>query len=76
MSVAVKSLPEFIKELPPDIQLEVRDFAEFLLQKRKRKARKPLRQNWAGALRNYRHQYTSVDLQHKALEWRYADVST
>ena len=34
MSVAVKSLSEFIKELPTDIQLEVKDFAEFLLQKR------------------------------------------
>ncbi len=29
MSVAVKSLPEFVKELPPDIQFEVRDFAVF-----------------------------------------------
>lgn len=36
MSTAVKSLPEFVKELPLDIQSEVRDFAEFLLEKRKR----------------------------------------
>ena len=63
MSVAVKSLPEFVKALPPDIQVEVRDFAEFLLQKRKQKARKPLRQNWAGALRKYRNQYSSLELQ-------------
>ncbi len=68
MSVAVKSLPEFVKELPPDIQFEVRDFAEFLLQKRKKKTLKPLRQNWAGVLRKHRHQYSSVELQHKALE--------
>lgn len=31
---------------------------------------KPLRQDWAGALREYRDQYTAVDLQKKALEWR------
>jgi len=35
MSVSVQSLPEFVKELPPDIQTEVRDFAEFLMEKRK-----------------------------------------
>lgn len=75
MSIAVKSLPEFVKELPPDIQFEVRDFAEFLLQKRRQKSRKPLQQHWAGALRKYRHQYTSVELQHKASEWRCSNVS-
>ena len=75
MSVAVKSLPEFVKALPPDIQVEVRDFAEFLLQKRRKKARKPLRQNWAGALRKYRNQYSSLELQKKSLEWRCTDVS-
>ena len=36
MSVSVQSLPEFVKELPPDIQSEIRDFAEFLMEKRKR----------------------------------------
>ncbi len=35
MSTAIKSLPEFVKELPFDIQIEVRNFAEFLLVKRK-----------------------------------------
>lgn len=66
MSIAVKSLPEFVRELPPDIQFEVRDFAEFLLQKRQQRIRKPLKQNWAEALRKYRHQYTSGKLRHKA----------
>ena len=35
-----------------------------------RKPRKKLRQTWAGALRDYREQYTSLELQKKALEWR------
>jgi hypothetical protein len=75
MSVAVKSLPKFVETLPPDIQEEVRDFAEFLVQKRRPKARQPLRQTWAGALRQYRNQYTSLELQKKSLEWRGTDVS-
>ena len=46
------------------------DFVEFLLEKRARKPGQKLRQDWAGALRDYRGQYTSVELQEKALEWR------
>ena len=38
MNTLAKPLPEFVKELPPDLQLEVRDFAEFLLEKRKKAA--------------------------------------
>jgi hypothetical protein len=34
-----------------------------------RPARK-LKQNWAGGLSDYSSQYTSLDLQKKALEWR------
>jgi hypothetical protein len=29
-----------------------------------------LRQDWAGALRDVKNEYTSLDLQKKALEWR------
>ncbi len=75
MSGSVQSLPDFVRELPFNIQVEVRDFAEFLLTKRQPKASKPLQQNWAGALREHQHQYTSLELQKKALEWRCDDVS-
>lgn len=70
MSVDAKPLTELVKELPPDAQAAVRDFVEFLLARQARKSGRPLRQDWAGALRDYRDQYTSVDLQHKALDWR------
>ena len=63
-------MEEPIKELPPDDQAEVRDFAEFLLMKQKRGRGRPLRQDWAGALREQREQYTALDLQRKALDWR------
>ncbi len=70
MSATTKTLPDIIKDLPPAEQKAVRDFAEFLATKHQQKAIKKLRQNWVGILRDYREQYTSLDLQKKALEWR------
>lgn len=34
------------------------------------KSARKLKQNWAGGLSDYREQYTSLQLQKKALEWR------
>jgi hypothetical protein len=65
-----KPLTELMQELPPDAQEVVREFIEFLLSRRPPKLDHPLRQDWAGALRSYRRQYTSLDLQHRALDWR------
>jgi len=65
-----KPLQELVQELPPDMHAEVRDFVEFLLARRSRRAKKVLGQAWAGALRGYRAQYTSLELQHKSTEWR------
>jgi len=66
----VKTLEQLMKELPPELRKEVEDFVRFLLERRTRKGGTKLRQDWAGALRAYRHQYTSLELQKKALEWR------
>ena len=70
MSATIKPLAELVGELPPDIQAEVRDFVEFLLVKRNRKSAHTLRQDWGGSLRDVREQYTSLELQQKALDWR------
>jgi hypothetical protein len=70
MTVKEKPLEEIVRELPPDLRAEVRDFAEFLVAKHARRARRTLRQDWAGALRAHGQQETSVELQHKALDWR------
>jgi mRNA-degrading endonuclease RelE of RelBE toxin-antitoxin system len=64
------TIEEIMRELPPEFQKEVEDFARFLLDKHKQKYGWKLRQNWAGALREVRDQYTSLELQKKALEWR------
>jgi hypothetical protein len=70
MSTQPKPLDELVKDLPPDSQAEVREFVESLLEKRKRNAAVKLRQNWAGALSDYREEYTSLELQKKSLDWR------
>jgi hypothetical protein len=70
MSMSIMPLEELIKTLPPEAQVEVRDFVEFLAAKRVPKAGRPLRQDWAGALRDYRQQYTALELQRRALERR------
>lgn len=65
-----KTLENLIRELPPELRGEVEEFVLFLLEKRRQRAQRKLRQDWAGALRDYRDQYTSLELQAKALEWR------
>jgi hypothetical protein len=59
-----------VEELPPDLQAEVRDFVEFLLSKHGPRQGLTLQQDWAGALREHRQQYTALDLQRQALDWR------
>jgi hypothetical protein len=65
----MKSLEEVIGELPPELQQEVRDFAEYLLDRRRCPKQRRLRLSWAGGLREFRDRFTSLELQRKALEW-------
>ncbi len=65
----MKPLEEIIKELPPDLQQEVLDFAQFLLNTRAKPKPKKLRLSWKGGFKEFRDQYTSLELQKKALEW-------
>jgi hypothetical protein len=65
----MKSLEELIKELPPQLQNEVREYAQYLVDTKVKPKRKYLRMDWAGGLREYRNQFTSLQLQKKALEW-------
>lgn len=65
----MKTVEELIKELPPELQQEVYDFAKFLLESKVPPRQKKLRMTWAGALREFRDKFTSIELQKKALEW-------
>jgi hypothetical protein len=66
----METLKDLVEELPPELQQEVKDFVEFLLSKRQAKLRGKPRFDWAGALKDLRNRYTSVELQHKISEWR------
>jgi mRNA-degrading endonuclease RelE of RelBE toxin-antitoxin system len=66
----MEKLEDLIRQLPADLQRQVRDFAQSLLERSDHPRQKTLRMTWSGALREYRDQYTSLDLQKKALQWR------
>jgi Protein of unknown function (DUF2281) len=70
VSTAPKPLEELIHELSPALRAEVRDFVEFLLTKHERLAPHHLRQDWAEAVKPEHTQLSTVDLQHRASEWR------
>ena len=67
MSTSVKPLEELVRELSPQLKVEVQAFIESLLTKSNQPTRRKLRQDWAGMLKA---DYTSVELQHLAVEWR------
>ena len=66
----MESIAAKIQNLPPDLQDQANDFIEFLINKKKRKIRKTPKLDWIGGLRQFKNQYTALELQKKALEWR------
>lgn len=66
----MKNIEERIKDLPPELRQEVEDFVDFLIERRFKRFRGKPEFNWAGALKDMRQEYTSVELQHKIVEWR------
>lgn len=64
------SLEEMVKKLPAELQQEAKDYIQFLLEKRSKSQKKKPQLKWVGALRELRTQYTSVELQHKIMQWR------
>ena len=65
----MRKIDELIERLPPELQDEVYDFAQFLLEKKIQPKQKRLRMDWAGGLSEFRDKFTSLELQKKALEW-------
>ncbi len=68
----METIEQKIKQLPQHLRQEVMDFIDFLLTKKvpKNKKKKKPRLDWLGGLKEYRDQYTALELQKKALEWR------
>lgn len=61
-----------IDKLPDHVKSEVMDYIEFLLKKygEKKQKKTKFKFDWEGGLLKLRNKYTSVELQHKASEWR------
>lgn len=61
-----------IQKLPPHLKNNVLDYVEFLVGKYAdtKPRRKKFKFDWEGELSDFARQYSSVELQHKALEWR------
>ncbi|MBW2038062.1 MAG: DUF2281 domain-containing protein [Deltaproteobacteria bacterium] len=60
-----------LEDLPESLKREVLDYIDFLLQKYgKRAKRGRFEFDWEGGLSELKEKYTSVELQHKAMEWR------
>jgi hypothetical protein len=65
----IDNIQRVVRELSPDLQKEVEDYAKYLLEKKMIKKQSKLKLNWKGALKDIGKEYTSVELQHKSLEW-------
>jgi hypothetical protein len=59
IEVKLKRLPQYLKK-------EVEDYIDFLLEKRTKKSSKKPTLNWIGGLKEFKDQYTSLELQKKA----------
>ncbi len=70
MSNHTKPLEDLVKELPPDLRDEVRDFVEFLLSREQNTVPGVPAFSWEGALSDLSSRYTSVGLQHLIARWR------
>ena len=67
-----KEIEHKMRELPEDLRREVLDYVEFLLTKYRGKeiGTRKFKFDWEGGLSEIRAKFTSVELQHKVLEWR------
>jgi len=64
-----EDLKALIDRLPPEMECEVKEHIENLLKTAGKVRKRKLRLDWAGGLKEYRNQYTSLSLQKKILEW-------
>jgi len=67
-----KEIEMKIRKLPEELRKEVLNYMNYLLKKYKVKKPKTKKFSfdWEGGLSGLRKKFTSVELQHKASEWR------
>ena len=70
MSSSSGSVEEKIRMLPPDLREEAILYIDQLVKRSKKSTATAFRCTAEGTLAELGKQYSSVELQHKALEWR------
>jgi hypothetical protein len=70
MSSSTGSVEEKIRMLPPDLREEAILYIDQLVKRSKKSPATAFRCAAEGTLAELGKQYSSVELQHKALEWR------
>ena len=65
---AIKKIETKINQLTPGLIEELDHYLDYLINKRVTKKTKRLIQDWADGLKG--ENYSSIDLQKKALDWR------
>ena len=60
---------EKFNQLPPDLQEKVIKYIDSLLAQKVSKRKKKLKLDWVGGLKEYRDQYTALELQKETVDW-------
>ena len=66
-------IESMLQQLPEHLRVEVMDYIQFLLSQSRSKGGQGSKKfdfKWEGGLQKLKDKYTSVELQHKASEWR------
>ena len=63
------NIVEKFDQLPPDLQEKVIKCIDSLLTQKELRDKKKLKLDWVGGLKEYRDQYTALELQKAAVEW-------
>ena len=63
------NIVEKFNKLPPDLQEKVIKYIDSLLAQKVSKRKKKLKLDWVGGLKEYRDQYTALELQKEAVDW-------
>ncbi len=64
------NIVEKFNQLPLDLQQKVIKYIDSLLAQKELRRKKKLKFDWVGGLKEYRDQYTALELQKEALNWR------
>lgn len=67
---SAETIHRMIDELPLDLRQEAIHYIEKLAHRKKKQVHRKFSLNWAGGLSNLKFSTTSIELQHKAHEWR------